>query len=118
MKTNQYVMNQWYGYDAYDGAYHFFIIKEEVLVFIDTFSDGSSVHNKSDGIAIVQEIDESFKDITKYISQEEFESFYHDTPEVLTKLLFIELQYKEASDFLEPFFNADWDAERRCVLSS
>lgn len=118
MDTNPYKMNQWYGYDAYDGAFHFFIFKEEVFVFIDTFADSSCVYDLKRGISLVRELDEPFKkDITKYISHEEFESFYSDTQEIPTQLPFIELEYRDARDLVEGFENADWEEERRRVFS-
>lgn len=115
--------NQWYGYDAYDGAYHYFIRvgipSNRVWLFIDSFADSSALFwNEGDqaGKMLVSWMEEPFRfqaEALKRITNEEFDLFFNNVPD---SNRFIEIDSAIGFMLFEPAFEREWEAEKRCIL--
>ena len=83
--------NHWYGYDAYDGAYHYFIRagvpSNRIWLFIDSFADGSALfwdEGGQIGNMLVSMIEEPFRfqlESLKRITIEEYNLFFNNVPD-------------------------------------
>ena len=111
--------NQWYGVDAYDGAFRFFLRVPGRMIYIDTFGDCSAIFSVSGnhlGRVEVSEINEPERfraEVTKHITMEKYEAFSSQT---VSESEYIEVNYDFENRIFEPAFEKEWEEERKSVL--
>ncbi|MEF3304189.1 hypothetical protein [Paenibacillus sp. GYB003] len=115
---------QWYGYDAYDGAFHYFIRtgiqNNRVWLVIDSFSDCSALfwdERDQVGKMLVSWIEEPYRfqvEALKRITNEEFELFFNNVPD---SSRFIEIDSTIGNLLFEPAFEREWEAGDLCIHS-
>lgn len=102
----------WQGYDVYDGGFHYFKRKGNVLVYLDSFGDCSVIftvcNDEITGVLLrwIATTPEHFKVVAlQFISEDEYERFSSDEPISMTDdAAFIEVPYRVASELFNSFF--------------